>query len=125
MEKIYDLMWLVNDYEQLKGRIWKFEFIFDSYFMSRHDEKIEYIKIISKSYWFIERLVENDKIDFDKKDYPLRYNSYYPDRFWIVSIGVDDYEEYLRVDYDRCETLLMLLAISDTPIEDLISYLKE
>lgn len=60
--------------------------------------------IISKRYWFIERLVNNDKIDFDK---------------------VCNSENYYAVDvWDNTDELLMLLAISSTPIEDLISYLK-
>ena len=62
--------------------------------------------IISKSYGFIKRLVDNDKIDFVKL-----YDS------------VSNYCEDL-VPYPAYECLLMLLAISDTPIEDLISYLK-
>jgi len=65
-------------------------------------------KIISKSRGFIKWLVENDKID-DKKVQK---------------------SDYLAVQYDslvesyKADELIMLLAISDTPIEDLISYLK-
>lgn len=55
---------------------------------------------LSKKFWFIKRLVENDKINLDEIE---RYSS-----FW----------------YTYYQNLLMLLAISDTPIEDLISYLK-
>jgi hypothetical protein len=66
------------------------------------------LQIISKKYWFIKWLVENDKID-DKK------------------VPKSD---YLAVQYDslvesyKADELIMLLAISDTPIEDLINYLK-
>lgn len=62
--------------------------------------------IISKSYGFIWWLVENDKIDRKKYD-----RVYINTESWIL--GLKDYEQ-----------LLMLLAISDTPIEDLILYLK-
>ena len=58
--------------------------------------------IITKKFWFIKWLVENDKIDFDKLEKKVL-------------------KENLIRKFD--EWLLMLLAISDTPIEDLISYL--
>jgi len=53
---------------------------------------------LSKKYGFIKWLVENDKIDFDKFPQVMEYSDY--------------------------ESLLMILSISDTPIEDLISMLK-
>ena len=56
----------------------------------------------SKSFWFIQWLVDNDKIDFDKI------------QIWFQ----------LTLWYWKYDSLLMLLSISDTPIEDLISYLK-
>ena len=61
--------------------------------------------IISKGYHFIKWLVENDKIDRDK-----------------VEKEKADY--YFIEMFDNDEIMLMLLSISDTPIEDLISYLK-
>ena len=63
----------------------------------------EVLTIISKEYGFIKRLVDNDKIDKS---------------LWNVSI------ELYHTSYTMYEAILMLLAISDTPIEDLISYLK-
>ncbi len=65
--------------------------------------------IISKRYGFIKWLVDNDKIDNDKLE--VAYEN----------------EEDLYIEWDVCRDyriILMLLAISDTPIEDLISYLK-
>ena len=59
--------------------------------------------ICGKRFWWIEWLVENDKIDLDEIPYLT-------DEFWW---GFDEYEE-----------VIMILSISDTPIEDLISYLK-
>lgn len=59
--------------------------------------------IISKKYWFIKWLVEKDKIDRDK---------------------VDDKFERPFYWYTNYEIVLMLLSISDTPIDDLILYLK-
>ena len=61
--------------------------------------------LISKSFWFVKRLVENDKIDIRKlEDKDAEYSFHY------------SFEDY--------EVLLMLLSISDEPISDLISYLK-
>lgn len=60
--------------------------------------------IISKKFWFIQWLVDNDKIDRDK----VREKA--------------DYHYFLMLDDD--EILIMQLALSDSPISDLISYLK-
>lgn len=65
---------------------------------------------ISKHYWFIEWLVENDKIDFQiwnwekYLEYPIWSDNY---------DGVYDYKD-----------IIQWLSISDTPIEDLLLYLK-
>ena len=58
--------------------------------------------IVSKEYGFIKWLVENDKIDMKKHFYDKMCCVWYPDLNIVL-----------------CE-----LAVSDTPIEDLISYLK-
>ena len=59
--------------------------------------------ICSKKFWFIKWLVENDKIDLDEIPYLT-------DEHWW---GFNEYEE-----------VIMILSISDTPIENLILYLK-
>jgi hypothetical protein len=64
------------------------------------------LQIISKKYGFIQRLVENDKIDFEWKLNTFRFNS-------LVDQTLDSYY-----------ALLMLLSIQDEPIEFLISILK-
>ena len=61
--------------------------------------------IISKKFWFIQWLVENEKIDKEK----VWENSDFP---------MVKYEEFLY------EWLLMLLSIQDEPINFLISILK-
>jgi hypothetical protein len=75
-------------------------------------------RIIWKDFWFIKWLVENDKIDKKKIDTRLVRNveSHYDEDWYWVENSYEDYSDY------KC--LLMLLSISDTPIEDLISYLK-
>ena len=84
--------------------------VLDTIFENEYQVKFRATKIISKELGFIKWLVDNDKIDLDK----LRHNEIY---FTLVN-GLMDIK--LEVD----EVLLMLLAISDTPIDDLISYLK-
>ena len=76
---------------------------------SDFDVKV-YLEMRTNTKKFIERLVKNDKINFDKCWRCYEINSTY-----------DHYNLEDRQDL----WLLMLLAISDTPIEDLISYLKE
>ena len=66
--------------------------------------------IISKEYEFIKWLVDNDKIDLDKTWYKKA-----------------DFQEVWNWDWRTVrwyEMLLMLLSISNSPIDDLISYLK-
>ena len=66
--------------------------------------------VISARYGFIKWLVENDKIDYKK----IHWKEWY---YKLVDTCDYNWEK-------RCDVLLMLLSISDTPIEDLISYLK-
>ena len=70
----------------------------------------------TKQFWFIKWLVENDKIDRDKKE--IEKSDYDITFTWALT---KDKKSDLDIMVD---TLLMLLSISDTPIEDLISYLK-
>jgi hypothetical protein len=59
--------------------------------------------LISKKFWFIKRLVDNDKIDF-REDFYLEDQHWWG--FW------DD------------EDIIMLLSIQDNPIDFLCSILK-
>lgn len=65
--------------------------------------------IISKSFWFIGWLVQNDKIDRDKI---LKENGLFRKYFYDL--------EYVK-NYDR---LVMWLSVEDSPTKFLISYLK-
>lgn len=60
------------------------------------------LQVISKKFWFIKWLVENEKIEWDEKFY------------------LED-DEWLFGTY---ECILMQLAIQDEPIEFLVSILK-
>jgi len=100
MEKLIELL---NEYEKesnLKSEIFW--------------EKSEFI-VISKKFWFIKWLVENDKIDRNLVDWAILHKTHrlFEDDYWVENMNKQYYEK-----------TLMLLSISDTPIDDLISYLK-
>ena len=78
--------------------------------------------IISKKFWFIKWLIQNKKIDVAKFWAVWEYDSrdYWEDEKWeATNYYYDNFNKHSDL-----ESLLMLLSISDTPIEDLISYLK-
>ena len=64
--------------------------------------------LISKYYWLIKWLVENDKIDYHNK---INYD---------ISLAINRVPKKTT----REERLLMMLAIQDEPIDFLISILK-
>jgi len=67
-------------------------------------------RLISKEYGFIKRLVDNDKIDKKKLDETERRPMYVTNDMFSL--------------YEVDECVIMLLSISNSPIDDLISYLK-
>lgn len=75
---------------------------------------VDEIHLISKHYWFIKWLVENDKINKDLISRVLIRAYVSPKNH--VSLECEFHDYY--------ESLLMLVSISDTTIDDLISYLK-
>ena len=97
-EKIWieKLIELLNEYENTDN--WE----------NRYQVEFRESKIISKKFWFIKWLVENDKIKIPHE--------------------LDELPQIYWVDYNsnecKSDRLIMLLSISDTPIEDLLLYLK-
>ena len=78
------------------------------------DLTMDVTHLISHRFWFIEWLVKNDKINFYKLE-----------KIWYKkTICEYDWQYREIVEYSDYETLLMLLSISDTPIENLLLYLK-
>lgn len=69
------------------------------------------LNIISKKFWFIQWLVENNKVNRIKE--VINDIEYYG--HWQIE-NVDCYSQY--------DSLLMLLAIQDDPIEFLVPLLK-
>ena len=69
--------------------------------------KVMDVYMISKQFWFIEWLVDNDKIDLMKLKKWIEDNKFYCAKWGKIT-----------------NMLLMLLSIQDNPIEFLISILK-
>ena len=101
MEKLIELL---NEYVKSIKALW--EWTVDEYNCIHYNDiwlVTSELRIISKWYWFIEWLVENEKIDRDKVD-----DKFERPFFW----------------YTNYEIVLMLLSIQDEPIEFLVSILK-
>ena len=104
MEKLIELL---NEY-------WEYDLVEHNWEICKWDTDDEWEiniytdytnNIISKKFWFIKWLVENDKIIFDKLENVNKYNDIL--YLWIVYY-----------------CLLMILSIQDNPIEFLVSILK-
>ena len=89
MDKLIELL---NEYNK---EIWKPKR------MSEREVRTHYSWVICSWYWFIKRLVDNDKIDLLRLDNRIALS-----------------------EFNKVERVLMALSISSTPIDDLISYLK-
>ena len=111
MEKLIKLL---NEYEEdkIKGTkwlsvmyVWKYEWTLHYYNNYKDENIFDNVRflIISKEYWFIQWLVENNKIEF-------REDFYLEDQHWWW-FGED-------------EDIIMILSIQDNPIEFLVSILK-
>ncbi len=81
--------------------------------------------VLGKKFWFIKWLVENDKIGRDKcwfKNEWLSWNWYDSGIAFVQNYDNDTFK--ISEFYSPYLQLLMLLSISDTPIEFLVSILK-
>ena len=87
---------------------WEYAVIDDGQSFLYWTREYSYLTLISKKFGFIKWLVENDKIDTDKIEEKSEY-TFIKNGWWEHII----------------EDVLMLLSISDTPIEDLCRYLKD
>ena len=107
MKEIWKLIELLNEYGKEKWNPfdeWGFnsnEELFCKWLSSWYSE----ILIISKKFWFIKRLIENDKIDLENEE--------------LISLMSELWERRNPV---KC--LLMLLAIQDEPIRFLCEIIK-
>ena len=85
--------WMVSWYEEYFPTEWLFVTNAGQWFREEF--------ILSKRYWFIQWLVQNDKIDLLRLDNRIALS-----------------------EFNKVERVLMALSISNTPIDDLVSYLK-
>lgn len=106
---IEDLVWYLNRYHSFPWFQYCYDGIDKRIYIQKNypwfetqEEWVENERIISKRFWFIKWLVDNDKIDLLQLDNRIALS-----------------------EFNKVERVLMALSISDTPIEDLISYLHE
>lgn len=113
MEKLVDLL---NQFEK-KKKSWREREVVLNMLNIKWETFVETTAVaISKEYWFIQRLIENDKIKkFEIDTIMIKSNRLY---HW------KDKTTACRVDENLEKVLIMLLAIQDEPIEFLISILK-
>lgn len=118
MEKILELL---NEYEKViwTDRVWWWAIDDGAFFCTRKSKKGNLIvqhssedeailRIISKKLWFVQWLVDNDKIDIQ----------------WAKNLLYES-EVFNSQPYtDLSERLIMYLSIQDDPISFLISILK-
>jgi len=116
MEKLIELL---NEYEKIAPSRLQRKYYSESWHIMYIDEEWEDVddyrtdyEIISKEYGFIKWLVENNKID-------VSYKKHWENRPYKLHQFSGKAEKYSPYD-----TMLMLLAIQDEPIEFLISILK-
>lgn len=109
-KEIWKLIELLNEFYKEKWDIFRAIQHNDrlKVFELENDDLVRDAAIISKEYWFIKWLVENDKIDYHNK---INYD---------ISLAINRVPKKTT----REERLLMMLAIQDEPIEFLISILK-
>ena len=111
MDKLIELL---NEYEDWMVS-WVKEYSEEfGVFILNTEQMIEEEIIISKSFGFIQRLVDNNKIDFDKVN-----KVYYKKIYCWTDWKYVSYEKFLDE-----EILIMRLSIQDNPIEFLCSVLK-
>lgn len=95
------LLKLISEYEEVSNDRFFSEIIYAEQYL------------ISKKFWFIQRLVENDKINFDKVNEKEK------------SEQVDICIYWKERKEETTDWLLMLLSIQDNPIQFLCDILKD
>lgn len=116
-----------DDYSIAKiDEIWKSDWLyFVSFVWEDYPWPVNLEHLLTKQAGLIKWLVENDKIDRDKcwfKNEWLSWNWYDSGIAFVQNYDNDTFK--ISEFYSPYLQLLMLLSISDTPIEDLLLYLK-
>lgn len=109
MEKLLELL---NEYQTQKGSKFKFSSYDErsqSFLLVDSNEVLWEETIISKKFWFIQWLMDQNKVEFDRardrSDFPLLYAGW-----WGF--------------YSDADIIVATLSMEDEPIEFLISILK-
>lgn len=92
-----------------KFNVWEEDWL--NYSIANYRDYNSELVIISKKFWFIKWLVENDKIDLDKVEKKF-YNE----------ICTTDYWDKDRA-YWKSNLVISVLSISNNPIQDLLDLL--
>ena len=71
------------------------------------------VEVISKDFWFIQWLVDNNKINWSKYGYSIEYTK---SRKGLLP---------LHKTIKRWDSIIMLLSIKEKPLEFLVSILKQ
>lgn len=104
------LLKLLNEYRLKNGRSGYTKYISEAgYFTNKSYFYEHYSWVISKKFWFIQWLMDQNKIEFDRardrSDFPLLYAGW-----WEL--------------YSDAEVIIATLSVEDDPIEFLVSILK-
>ena len=107
MEK---LLKLLNEYRLENGQSGYTKYIAENWCFTHKSRYYDhYSWVISKKFWFIDRLVGQNKVEFDRardrSDFPLLYAGW-----WEL--------------YSDAEVIIATLSVEDDPIEFLVSILK-
>lgn len=130
MEKLIEYL---NEYEEMAPKRLQRKYYSENCHIMYIDEEWEDVddyrtdyEIISKDYRFIQWLVDNDKIDEDKVPHNIYHSELVNDDYRddAQQCIMTQWKKEVSSEFAEDEELLMLLAISDTPIDDLISYLR-
>ena len=93
------LIELLNEYDDNNWGVTDYWALFNR--MNEWISETEYLQVISKKFWFIQRLVKHFKLNMTKIDARIALS-----------------------DFNATDRMLMALAISDNPIELLIDCLE-
>jgi hypothetical protein len=107
MDKLIELL---NEYDDNNWEVTDYWALFNR--MNEWISETEDLQVISKKFWFIWWLVQNDKIDTTNK--------------FTLMANVENKENWLWYahTFEWYEALIMILSIQDNPIEFLVSILK-
>lgn len=110
MEKLIELFKEYVDKYSNDAKVldeWEYVVIDDGQSFLYWTREYSYLTLISKKFWFIKWLVENNKIDYEK----VRKWEWNGSRWHFETVQPEYY-------------IIMLLSIQDEPIEFLVSILK-